>query len=258
MSPIILSALAAVALCVAMLLCLEIGMRIGTRRLREDPSGEEVGVGALTAAVFSLLGLLLAFAFSDASKRFDERRRQIVQEVNDIGTAWLRVSLLPAAAQPGLRTAFRNYVDARIEIYSQPVDDIDRREQVARASALQLEVWNLAVSACTKPDGEGARLLLLPAMNTMFDTASTRLSMARMHPPLIVFGMLIALALTSAVLAGISLAPAKHRKWAHLIGYSMLISATIYLIVDIEFPRRGLVRIDSFDQMLIDLRKSMD
>jgi hypothetical protein len=33
---------------------------------------------------------------------------------------------------------------------------------------------------------------------------------------------------------------------------------SVYLILDIEYPRLGLVRIDSFDRAMIDLRQSMD
>ena len=64
---------------------------------------------------FALLGLLLAFTFSGAAARFDARRALIVEEVNDIRTAWLRLDVLPAEAPPALRENFRRYVDlARI------------------------------------------------------------------------------------------------------------------------------------------------
>ena len=33
---------------------------------------------------------------------------------------------------------------------------------------------------------------------------------------------------------------------------------TVYVIVDLEFPRFGLIRIDSSDQVLVDLRASMN
>jgi hypothetical protein len=57
------------------------------------------------------LGLLIAFIFSGALTRFDTRRVQVVEEANAIGTAWLRLDLLPAAAQPKLRDTFRAYVE---------------------------------------------------------------------------------------------------------------------------------------------------
>ena len=57
-------------------------------------------MGVIEGAVFALLGLLLAFTFSGAATRFEGRRHLIVEEANDIGTAYLRVDLLPADAQP--------------------------------------------------------------------------------------------------------------------------------------------------------------
>ena len=43
----------------AMLLFLELGRRIGIRRVKEDSQAASEGVGAVDAAVFALLGLLL-------------------------------------------------------------------------------------------------------------------------------------------------------------------------------------------------------
>ena len=61
--------------------------------------------------------LLVAFTFSGAAARFDTRRQLIVEETNAIGTASLRLDLLPAAVQPPLRAHFRQYVAARLEVY---------------------------------------------------------------------------------------------------------------------------------------------
>jgi len=43
-----------------------------------------------------VLGLLIAFTFSGANRRFDARRQLIVEETNNIGTAYLRLDVLPA------------------------------------------------------------------------------------------------------------------------------------------------------------------
>ena len=93
-----------------MLILLEVGRRIGARRLAEDPMGAAAGVGTVEGAVFALFGLLIAFTFSGAAARFDTRRQLIIEETNAIGTAYLRLDLLPVDAQPGLREKFRRYV----------------------------------------------------------------------------------------------------------------------------------------------------
>jgi hypothetical protein len=33
--------------------------------------------------------------------------------------------------------------------------------------------------------------------------------------------------------------------------------ATVYGILDLEFPRLGIIRVDEFDQVLVELRQSM-
>jgi len=78
------------------LLCLEIGFRIGLASSKRNNELAYEGTGTIDPAVFALLGLLLGFSFAGAMSRFDARRQLIVKEANTIGTAYLRVDLLPA------------------------------------------------------------------------------------------------------------------------------------------------------------------
>ena len=116
MEKALLPLLVAVALFLGLVLVLNAGRRLGARRRKKSPGPLE-GLGAVEGAVFGLLGLLIAFTFSEAAARFNVRRDQIVQEINMIGTAWLRLDLLPAAAQPAIRDHFRRYVDARLSVF---------------------------------------------------------------------------------------------------------------------------------------------
>src|SRR5512142_402713 len=109
MDRIVVASLFAIGLFVGMIGLLELGRRLGRRRQAKDEERARAGLGAVEGAVFALLGLLIAFTFSGAASRFDARRELIVREANAIGTAWLRLSLLPAHAQPGLRDMFRRY-----------------------------------------------------------------------------------------------------------------------------------------------------
>jgi len=72
-----------------------------------DPEAIKSGSGAIEGAVFGLMGLLIAFTFFGAAARFDTRRAMVIEEANNIGTAWLRLDLLPVSAQPPLREKFR-------------------------------------------------------------------------------------------------------------------------------------------------------
>src|SRR6266513_5079353 len=117
-NPSILSGVIVVAMFFAILLLVRVGRRMGQRVISRHGASGLANVSSLEAAVFALLGLLIAFTFSGALQRFDLRRAQAVDEANAIGTAYLRIDLLPASTQPALRETFRSYVDARVATYS--------------------------------------------------------------------------------------------------------------------------------------------
>jgi hypothetical protein len=250
--------LTTLALFLGMLLLLETGRRLGVRRLANDPEGARAGTGAVDGAVFALLGLLVAFTFSGAASRFDERRNLVVEEANDIGTAYLRLDLLPSSAQPALRDLFRRYVDSRLEAYRKLPDVEAVMAELTRSTKLQGEIWSRAVAACRMEGAPPlAAMLLLPALNQMIDITTTRTMAAQMHPPLVIFALLFALALGAALLAGYGMAGGKARSWVHMIAFAAVLAVAVNVIIDIEYPRLGLIRVAAFDQALAELRDSM-
>jgi hypothetical protein len=254
----ILASLLAVGLFLGMLIFSDVGRRIGMRRLAQDPEGAEAGVGVVDGAVFAVLGLLIAFTFSGAASRFDTRRQLIAEEVNDIGTAYLRLDLLPVDAQPKLREKFRHYVDARLELYRKLPDIAAAREELVKANKLQGEIWREAVAASRAQGASpAAPMLLLTALNAMIDITTTRTMAMQMHPPMVIFAMLFGLSLTSSLLVGYAMAGGKKRNWLHTLGLAFVMAASVFVILDIEYPRVGFIRVDAFDRALMELRESM-
>src|SRR5215471_3722338 len=145
LDPLIIGGGAAAGIFVGVLLFLVLGRRAGQRAIARGgiPSPN---IGSLETAVFALLGLLIAFTFSGALSRFDLRRAQAVDEANAIGTAYMRLDLLPASAQPALRETFRSYVDARIATYRKLPDIDAATREFLRSQQLQSEIWVQAVA----------------------------------------------------------------------------------------------------------------
>jgi len=243
---------------VGILVCLLLGRWLGGRAIARYGAPGVPNVSSLEAAVFGLLGLLIAFTFSGALSRFDVRRAQAVDEANAIGTAYLRIDLLPKAAQSPLRETFRSYVDSRIDTYRALPDVVAANIKLARSQELQREIWSQAVAATRLPDSRSnAELLVVPALNEMFDIMSVRVIATQIHPPLIVYEMLIALALASALLAGYQSAGEKDYDWVHKVGFAGIVAFTVYVILDIEYPRLGWIRLDAIDQVLVNARAGM-
>ncbi|GFO66669.1 hypothetical protein GMLC_02480 [Geomonas limicola] len=255
MDQVYLALSTAAALFVGMLFCLEVGRRIGIAFLQHDPAANQ-GVSAIEGAVFGLLGLLIAFTFSGAASRFEDRRHLIGQEANCIGTAYLRLDLVPQDRQPELRDLMRRYLKLRTDTYRSPVSQWGPK--LTEAGRLQGEIWDKAVRASHEPGVPSqTAMLLLPALNDMIDITTTRQVATQNHPPRIVFIMLCGLSLAGALLAGYGMACGKRRSLLHVVCFSAIISLTVYVILDLEFPRAGLIRIDSADQVMLDLANSM-
>jgi hypothetical protein len=242
---------------VGMLVLMEVGRVVGSRQHVRDAEGSHAGVGVVEGSVFGLLGLLMAFTFSGAAERFSERKHLIVEEVNAVGTAWKRIDLLAPDAQPGIRDGFRRYLDARIAAYGKLPDQKAADEEFTKAEHAGQEIWAKAAAATRPESVTPARVLILPAMNQMFDMAETRRLATRMHPPVIIYVMLAVLALAGALLAGYGMAGGRGRNWIHMIVFSLTIAAAAYVILDLEYPRVGLIRVDQFDRALVELRATM-
>jgi hypothetical protein len=45
--------------------------------------------------------------------------------------------------------------------------------------------------------------------------------------------------------------------WLHALTFAMLFSLTLYVIIDMEYPRVGLIRVTAMDRVLEDVRDSM-
>jgi hypothetical protein len=91
----------------------------------------------------------------------------------------------------------------------------------------------------------------------MFDIAATRIAISSMHPPSTIYAMLVALLLASATLVGYAMAGGRERKWLHSVGFAVVTTAAVYVIIDLEFPRLGFIRVDAADQLLVNLRRTM-
>lgn len=250
------SLLITLALFLAMLGALLLGRHYALREQARDEV--ETGIGPVNAAIFGLLGLMIAFTFSGAAQRFDERRDLIVTEANAIGTAWLRIDLVPEGAQAVLRQLMRDYVDARIAAYRALPDETHFRAEFARAGELQTRIWDEAI-AVTSVQGapSSAAMLLLPALNEMIDITTTRQMALLKHPPRIVYAILGALALISALLAGHAMAGRQQQSRLHLIAYPAIMSVVVALVINLEHPRLGLVRINAFDIAIQTVRDTM-
>jgi hypothetical protein len=248
---------------ISSLLLLNFGRWLGLRHMAKHGVETMTGLPTVEGAVFALIGLLLAFTISGALQRFDERRQLVVQEANAVATAYDRLALFGPAA-PALQGKLKQYTDARVELYAMPHDfSISQRaevwppQQLSKIADLKREVWNATVAACPPSNYPPACGLALTALNNAFEVARLRVGAAEKHPPQIVYILLFSLGLGGSLLAGFGMAAAAARSWVHMIMFAATLSIALYAVTDMEFPRLGLIRVESFDHFLADVDTEM-
>jgi hypothetical protein len=75
--------------------------------------------------------------------------------------------------------------------------------------------------------------------------------------PLVIFAMLAALALVCSFLAGTTTAHSAEVGMLQLLAFPLILVVTVYVILDLEYPRVGFIRIDSVDHVIAEVRAGM-
>jgi hypothetical protein len=257
MNPVHWAVAVSIGLFAGIVACMEVGYRIGRYNREKHGAAAHEGIGVIESAVLALLSLLLGFSFAGGMSRLDTKRQQIAQEANAIGSAYLRLDEVPPSEQPEMRRLFRTYLDARLLVYERLPDLQASEQELARAEKIQQEIWARAVSASHDDPTQNVARLLLPALNEMIDITTTRAITMHAKLPLLIFTLLTGVALVSGLLAGYAMAKRGSRSWLHMVLYAFVIAVTIYAVLDLEFPRYGLIRINVADRALQQLRDSI-
>lgn len=240
------SSIAIVAvLFVSMVLAIEGGFRFGrgSGEMASEPS--RAHVNTIQAALLGVLGLLLAFTLSLSLQRFDARSEAIVDEANAIGTAYLRSHLLPEPVRAPVQALLGEYVQLRVEAGSATMVDTDVLQAAyARAHAVQDQIWRWAARAIQLDDRPATTGLFIQALNEMIDANARRQAALNRHVPEIVLYLLYVTFVLTGAIVGYAAGLAGHR--ASFATYIMvaLIALLVFIIVDLDRPRRGMITVD--------------
>jgi hypothetical protein len=235
--PVWAIALAFVAL---VAICGEIGFNLGTRAkatLGESP------FSVLQAAVFGLLALLLAFAFSLSLSRYDSRRAEVALEANSIHTTMLRSQLLGVRANSEMQRYLQSYVDARIAFANAEIDDRKRSAATYQTEALQSQMWHLALARAAQDKRSTTLPLFIAALNDTIDQSRNEEDVLGSHIPdavLLVLAIVIAFA---SVLLGVGFGRTERRGALAIAFFAIMVALVVETIVDLDRPQRGFIRV---------------
>jgi len=206
--------------------------------------------GIILGAALTLLGLIIAFSFSMAVNRYDQRKNYEEQEANAIGTAYVRINLLPPADAAKVHALLKSYLDQRILFYGSR-NEMELQQINTRTTQLQTELWFAASTSVTALPAP-MEPFVLSAMNDVLNSQGYTQAAWWNRIPTEAWVLLIAISTFCNLLVGYG-SPGKSALFLLILPVALSIS--LFLIADIDPPRRGVISVQP--QNLVSLAESL-
>lgn len=213
----------------------------------------ETKLDTVEGSLLALFAFFLGFTFSLSASRYDARRQVIVAEANNIGTAVLRADLYPDSTRAIMRKHFKNYIDYRLDYFNAGIDEQKIKETVSNAEKESAQIWALATKLSKEPGYSDATRLMIPALNDLIDIVTTRDATRKAKVPDSIMWVMFALSLFSAFIIGYCTTRKKMNYVTSLI-FMAMITVSIYLIIDLDRPRRGIITLEGSNNRIVDLK----
>lgn len=221
------------------------------RAARRDEEVEHSQESYLVGSLLGLLALLLAFSFSMALDRYEERRHLVVQEANAIGTAYLRAQMLDEPHRSRLSKLLVEFTDNRIELASAAPSRT--KPLVATNDRLLTDIWAAVAASRESALRHGMTTALLMTYNEVIDLDTERKVARQMRVPTAVLLLLYGFLLMTALVLGYVLEERRGRMGAGVL--FLILSLYIGIISDLSRPAAGSI-LESQEPMLM-LRDSL-
>lgn len=240
------------ALFFILLLAFISGFQIRKWRLGKNPSRAKLDLGSISSTLLGLLALILAFTFSMANSRFDVRRELAINEANAIATVLLRTEFFPDTLQKALKTNLKKYLEERIAFFESGTDLKKLLTHLENSDLIGKSIWD-QVTEYSKSDPNLVKTSdIVPALNEMIDLVTSRRAAGEANIPPSIQWFLIILCISSTFLLGYE--RKDNFDWVIVIGFSLMLSITVFSIFDLDRPRSGLVTMDEANSKIKDLR----
>jgi hypothetical protein len=224
-------------LAVILAILMLIGWAIGWWTGKVSPEHKESPGIKFNDASLALLGLLLGFTFSMSLAKHEQRRNMIVNDSNAIGDFYTCASLLDDPLRSQLQGVIRHYTEQRLELVEHGVNDAKTKEIQQGQDRMQ-ELVKQAVDAHTP--------IAHPLVNTFNEVTTSNSSLLAAlsdRLPASIVELLWASALVVMVLMGRHQKAFAHAHLVGTIGFILLISLTVHVILDLNQPWRGSIRL---------------
>ena len=237
----------------AIVLANEAGLRIGDYFQNKSDDDIKTQTTSIQGGIIGLLALILGFSFNMALTRYDDRAGAEIREANAIGTALLRIDLLPDGYAVKAHRLMDDYIRLRLKINHTDLTDNKIRRQLNRqTSALQQQIWDTGLAAAEQAPNPVRTGYFIQALNEVIDAQGARNDVLSRHIPPAIYYLLFLIFIATSALIGYSSGLGRRTSRTPALILGLLISLMIFIIIDLDRPRRGVIEVkqDSMEALL--------
>ena len=224
----------------SMLAAVWIGYKIAYPNKKSTAMGTE-----LLSPLLGLLALLMAFTFGMSNSRYDNRKDNLIDEANCIGTAILRADIYPDSLKMEFKKDFESYLDSRKDFYTLGNDEAKINASLKKSAEMSDKLWNRASFYAKNKDYFIQSNMMLPALNAMFDSASKSNIVFNSKVPETIVYLLLIFSVVISLYIGYKSGLEKKIERNFILGFCLLICVVIFITLDLDRSRRGLIKIDT-------------
>jgi len=241
---------------VIVLLSIWIGAFLGNRKRRQSDHEDESSLSSIIGATLGLLAFMLAFTFGIAAERYQTRKQLLLNEVNAIGTTYLRAQLLLEPHRSEVQTLLREYVDRRVNLAKEtPLSQLEAfKDILSHSEALQNQLWSHAVALAEADRSSEIDALFIGSLNEMIDFHHSRITVLQYRIPTLIWYVLLFITILSMATVGYQAGLSGQSSIKMGVVLALTFSSVIFLITDLD-RITGTLRVNQ--QPMFDLQERM-
>lgn len=224
------------ALAAAMLGAFAVGWRLRTRWRRMGEALPE-----LYPATLAILGLLLAFTFSEALTQHYHRRDRAVEDANAIGKLYTCASLLDEPLRGRLQALVRRYLEQRVSVGHAHDKSAALARELPIMSEMQSEMKQLVREAATQRSP--ITVPLVNSLNEVMSSHGARLAALRHRLPWEILLLLALSAIVCMLVVGTEHPAVGSPNLVLISGFVVLVSLVVWVTLDLNHPGTGIISV---------------
>lgn len=235
-------------------LSIMIGFGLGSYIQHKRKSITEVKLGSIIGAMLGLLAFILAFTFGAATSRYDTKKQLLLDEVNALGTTFLRTDFLAESESAVAKDLLRKYVDMRVDVLKNPKM---LPQLLIESEKIQSQLWS-QVSLDTNKETDPILLgLYIQSLNEVIDLHTKRVTVGLHYRiPGIIWTTLYFVTILTMLAVGYEFGLSGESNILISLILALAFSAVIVLIADLDRGVAGTLQVDQ--RTLIELHQKLN